>query len=183
MNKDFPVRGLADLDRYLAEFPKQMQKAALRQALTAAAKPIRDEARLRAPSKTGKLARAIKTGSPRQNEDGSFSISIRLTGPDAYLGHFIEYGVSPHLIARKGARRGRAGLAAAKSQGEKVGGVVKIGDEFVSGIISHPGFAARPFMRPALDLKAEEAVQAFGDRIRSFIEDKTGFAAPVDEAA
>lgn len=183
MSKDFPVRGLADLDRFLAEFPKKMQKAAYRQALTAAAAPIRDEARARVPKKSGALARSIKTGSARQNEDGSFSVSVRLTGRDAYIGQFIEYGVAPHLIARRGGRQGRAGLAAAKSQGVKVGGVLAIGDEFVSGIISHPGFVAHPFMRPALDLKANEAVAAFAARIRAYIEDKTGFAAPIDEAA
>lgn len=183
MSKQFPVRGAADLDKFLAEFPAKMRKAAYRQALTAAAAPVRDEAKLRAPKESGVLARGIRTGSARQNDDGSFSISVRLTGRDAYIGYFIEYGVDAHLIARKGGRIGRAGLAAAKGQGVKVGGVLKIGDEFVSGIISHPGFTARPFMRPALDQKAEAAVAAFGGKIRAYIEGKTGFAAPADEAA
>jgi len=38
-------------------------------------------------------------------------------------------------------------------------------------------------MRPALDTKADDAVKAFADRIRSYLEGKTGFAAPLDEAA
>lgn len=184
MSKDFPVRGLAELDRFLAAFPKKMQTAAYRQALTAAAAPIRDEAKLRAPRKSGRLAAGIKTGSPRKNQDGSFQVSVRLTGPDAFVGHFIEYGVSPHLIAKAvGGGRGRVALRKAVGDGQKIGGVLKIGDDYVSGVISHPGFAAHPFMRPALDLKADEAIQAFADRIRAYIEGKTGFAAPLDEAA
>jgi len=61
--------------------------------------------------------------------------------------------------------------------------VMKIGDDFVSGIISHPGHAAHPFMRPALDIKGVESVQAFAGKLAAWLEGKTGFAAPVDEAA
>lgn len=191
MSKDYPVRGLADLDRYLAEFPAKMQKAAYRQALTAAAAPIRDEARLRAPKKTGKLARAIKTGSPRQNEDGSFTISVRLTGPDAYVGHFLEYGVAAHFILagdsgfspRMLGKRGKSGIDIATRGGKGGRQVLAIYGQYVSGAVHHPGFAAKPFMRPALDAMAGEAVAAFGARIRAYIEGKTGFATPVDEAA
>lgn len=184
MSRAFPVKGLAELEKFLSVLPQNMQKQAIRQALTAAAKPIRDEARLRAPKQSGKLARAIRTGSPRQNEDGTFSITVRVTGNEhAFLGYFFEYGVRPHLIARKAAKRGPAGLKAAVSQGEKIKGVMKIGDDFVSGVISHPGFRPQPFLVPALDIRAADAVQAFSGRIRDFIEGKTGFAAPVDEAA
>lgn len=181
MSRDFPVTGLADLDRYLSMLPGNLQKGAYRAGLTAAAKPVRDEARLRAHKKSGKMARAIKTGSPRQNQDGSFSVMISLKGEHAFIGFFEEYGVAPHLIAPKAKGLGPAGLKAAASSGAKVGGVMKIGDEFVSGIIHHPGHAAHPFLRPALDVKAEEAVLAFAARIRDYIEGKTGFAAPVDD--
>lgn len=188
MSRDIPVKGLKELDAYLSALPMQMQKAAIRQALTAAAKPVRDEARRLAPKESGKMARSIKTGSPRQNQDGTFSISVRLDpkGNDhAFLGLFFEYGVKPHLIARKVAKRGPAGLKAAVNNGEKVGGVMKIGDRFVSGVISHPGMVAKPFMRPALDFTADEAIKAFATKIRDFLENKTGFIAPVafDEAA
>lgn len=179
-----PVSGLKELDRFLSVFPKNMQKAAVRQGLTAAAKPVRDEARLRAPKQTGKMAKAIKTGSPRQNPDGTFSVSIRLDGEHSFLGLFHEYGVAPHLIARTGKGEGRVAVRkAAAGEGTIQGGVMKIGDDFVSGIISHPGHAARPFMRPALDAKADEAIKAFGDKIRAYMEGKTGLVVPVGEAA
>lgn len=184
MSAQFPVKGLKELDAYLKALHMNMQKAAYRQALTAAAKPIRDEARLRAPKRTGAMAKSIKTGSPRQNQDGTFSVSIRPSGRHDFLALFHEYGVAPHLIASTGKGEGRVALKkAAEGTGTVTAGVMKIGDDFVSGIISHPGHRAQPFMRPALDAKANEAVKAFADKIRAYIEGKTGFAAPMADAA
>ncbi len=184
MSKSFPVTGLKDLDAYLSALPKNMQKAAYRSALVAAAAPIRDEARLRAPKESGAMAKAIKTGSARQNPDGTFSVFVRLDGTHSYLGLFHEYGVKPHLIAATGKGEGRVAVKkAAEGRGKVKARAMKIGDDFVGGIISHPGHRAQPFMRPALDAKANEAVQAFAGRIRAFLEGKTGFVAPMDEAA
>ena len=184
MTSQFPVKGLKELDAYLSAFPAKMQKQAYRSALVAAAAPIRDEARLLAPKRTGAMAKSIKTGSARQNQDGTFQVSIRLTGPHAFLGVMHEYGVAPHLIARTGKGEGRVAIRkASEGPGTVQNGVMKIGDDFVSGIISHPGHRAHPFMRPALDAKADEAVKAFAGKIRAFMEGKTGFVAPLDEAA
>lgn len=180
MSKQFPVSGLKELDAFLSHLPMNMQKGAYRAGLTAAAKPIRDDARARARKSSGKMARSIKTGSPRQNQDGSFSVTISLKGPHAFLGTFHEYGVRPHYIARTGKGEGRVAIRKAKAgEGTVDAQVMKIGDDFVSGIISHPGHMASPFLRPALDTRADEAVKAFADRIRAYIEGKTGFAAPL----
>lgn len=181
------VKGLKELDAFLSALPKNLQKGAYRAGLTAAAAVIRDEARLRAPKRTGKMARAIRSGSPRQNQDGTFSIRVSLDkGEHGYLGLFHEYGVRPHLIASTGKGEGRVAVRKAKEgRGTVNAKVLKIGDDFVSGIVSHPGHAAQPFMRPALDAKWKEAVEAFRVRIISYIEGKTGFnaGAALDEAA
>lgn len=187
MSRQFPVTGLKELDAYLSMLPINMQKGAIRAGLTAGAAIVRDEARLRAPAQTGKMARAIKSGSARQNQDGTFSIQVRLDprgNNHAYLGLFHEYGVAPHLIARTGKGEGRVAVRKAADGKGKVGGkAMKIGDRFISGIISHPGHAAHPFLRPALDAKSDEVVKVFAARIRDYIEGKTGFAAPLAEAA
>lgn len=196
MSRAFPVKGLAELDRYLSALPKNMQKGAYRAALTAAARPIRDEARLRAPKRTGQMARSIKTGSARQNQDGTFSVSIRLEGPHAFLGYFHEYGVAPHLItisddlasqveARLGpSKTGRSRTTVVGRANRMIKeGSLKIGENFVGDMVRHPGHAAHPFMRPALDAAADDAVLAFAAKIRSYLEGKTGFVAPLDEAA
>lgn len=179
MSRTIPVKGIKETMAFLEAFPMRIQKGAVRSGLTAAAKPVRDEARLNAARASGKMAKAIKTGSPKVEEGGRVTIKVRLAGPHSFLGKFIESGVAPHLIARTGAGQGRVAVRKAfEGRGEVEGGVMKIGDDFVSGIIQHPGFAAKPFMRPALDTKAEEAVQAFAGRIRTYLKDKTGFTAP-----
>lgn len=186
MTRDAPVKGLAELDKYLSALPMNLQRGAYRAGLTAAAAVVRDEARLRVPKKTGKLARSIRTGSARQNQDGTFSIRVGLYGPQGYIGRFIEYGVAGHFISA-----GNSGLSARKltqklgreGSSESGGGAMKIGDKWVSGTVFHPGFPAKPFLRPALDIRADEAVAAFAVRIRAYLEGKTGFITPLDEAA
>lgn len=209
MSNSFPVKGLRELDNFLSAFPKNLQKGAVRSGLRAAAAIIRDEARFLAPHRTGKYARSIKTGSPRQNQDGTFSVTVR-TDPrgnnHAFLGLFFEYGVAPHLIrargslatTKKGANAVGVGdvvlssrIATRKARNEGLGSDVetralKIGNNFVSGAVLHPGFSPKPHFRPALDNKAQEAVRAFADQITNYLHGKVGIEGPyvdVGEAA
>lgn len=188
MSAAFPVKGLKELDAVLTHLPANLQKGAYRAALTAAASVIRDEARMRAPKQTGLMARSIQTGSARQNSDGSFSVKVRFNGKTdrggnnhAFLGLFIEYGVAPHFIKAGDSGKSARVLTKASKRGDVTGdivtGAMKIGDKFISGSVFHPGIPARPFFRPALEVKAGEAVQAFAERIRAYIEKKTGFDA------
>lgn len=191
MASNFPVRGLKDLDAYLAALPERMQKQAYRQALTAAAAPIRDEARQNARRQSGKMARSIGTGSARQNQDGTFQISVRLDPKKehGFLGIFHEYGVQPHLISvtegekpKATKRDGRVVALSIKTINKRVrSGSLVIGKHFVGPVVEHPGHASHPFLRPALEAKRDEAVAAFAAKIRAFLENKTGFAAPAPE--
>lgn len=186
MSRRFPVTGGKEIAATLAALGKRIESQAMRSGLTAGAAVIRDEARQRAPKDTGAMAKSIKTGSPRKNQDGTYSVSIRLVGKHAFLGLFHEYGVKSHLIASTGKGEGRVAVRKAKDgTGEVNSGVMKIGDRFVTGILTHPGHAAHPFMRPALDARAADAVKAVRDRIVAVVEGKTGFNidAGVDEAA
>lgn len=198
------LKGGPELMTFLQAFPERIQKGALRSGIRAAAAPIRDQARLLAPKETGQMAKSIKTGSPNL-QDGVLSVKIRLKGPHAFLGVFHEYGVRPHVIRAKGSDTvtpkganavtvggtilsSRIANRKGRSEGfSEEGGALKIGGEFVSGAVMHPGHSARPFMRPALDMKADEAVNAFGAKVRAYLSSKTGFTAPdtleVDEAA
>lgn len=190
------MKGLKELHAFLAAFPGKVQTRAMRSALTAAAKPITEEAKMLVARKSGQLARAISTGSPRKNQDGSFSVSIR---PDpkkkhSFLGYFLEYGVQPHLITvqedekpKEVRRDGRVRTRSMKFINKQVrSGSLVIGQHFVGPVVHHPGHAAQPFLRPALDAKWREAAQAFADRLASYLKGKTGFTAPgvqLDEAA
>lgn len=186
MSRTSPVRGGKDIAAALTALGKRIETQAVRSGLTAAAAVIRDEARVRAPKQTGKMAKSIKSGSPRRHQDGTFSVSVRLVGDHAFLGFFHEYGVAPHLIARTSGGEGRVALRKAfDGKGTIKARPMKIGDRYVSGILQHPGHAAHPFLRPALDAKADEAVSAFRNKIVAVVEGKTGYNidAGADEAA
>lgn len=189
MAKQVSVKGLRELDRFLSALPKNMQQNAYGAGLRAAAKVVVTEARIRAPKASGKMAKAIKSGSVRRNADGHMAISVRLDprGNDhAFLGLFHEYGVAPHYI-----NAGNADVSARKlTQSVRRGGddagadVLVINGSLVSGAVLHPGHAAQPFLRPALDIRADEAVRAFAGAVKGYLEGKTGFIAPgLDEAA
>lgn len=185
------VKGLKELDAFLSALPKKLETGAYRAGLTAAAAVVRDEAKLRAPKRTGKMARAIRSSSPRKNQDGTFSIKVYVDGrrEHGFLGIFHEYGVSPHFIKAGDAGMSAKLLSRASRRGDVTGEVatkkLKIGDNYISGSVIHPGHAAQPFMRPALDAKWQQAVEAFRVRIIRYIEGKTGFnaGAVLDEAA
>lgn len=199
------LKGLRETFAFLDAFPAKIQKGAIRAGLTAAAKPVRDQARQNIESKSGTTARAVRTGSPRINQDGTVSIRIRMAGKNSFIGRLLEYGVRPHLITAGDSkydvrtlnkRAGRGGGLEQRDNGlikvsgyeyEKVvhtrDGVehrtLVIDKHFVGGAILHPGFAPKPFLRPALDTRAGDAVNAMGERMRRYLKDKTGFTAPV----
>ena len=177
---DIPITGAPELLQFLRAFPERLQKGALKSAATAAAKPIRDEARLLARKQSGLMAKAIKTGRPQIDQAGNVSVRIRLRGPHAFLGVFNEYGVAAHFISAGDSTVSTRLLnRAAKRDGvEAAGEAMKIGNNFVTGAVQHPGTPAHPFMRPALDNKAREATAEFGKRIVSYLQQRTGFTGP-----
>jgi HK97 gp10 family phage protein len=143
---------LADL---MAQLPVEVETKILRNALAEGAIVIRDKARALAPKKTGGLRRAIVTsrGKPRE---GQVVVKVRLRrgrGWHGALGHLMEYGVAAHQIW---------------VHSDKVSLVINgvpIGKH-----VTHPGFAPKPFMRPALDAKAGEAVQAVAGYLTHYLQ-------------
>lgn len=185
---EFAVKGLKETLDMLAQLGPRIERQAIRSGLTAAAGVVRDEARLRVPRVTGLTAGSIRSGSPRKNQDGTFSITVSARGNrHAFVAYFIEYGVRPHLITARGAKGVELGgktvsarTANKAMRGEGIASDVadrslKIGDRFVGPVVSHPGFAARPFLRPALENRAQEAIEAFRVKIVAVVEKKTGF--------
>jgi HK97 gp10 family phage protein len=145
MEISYQIKGGKELADLLTKLHIEVETKLVRGGLKAGANIIRDEAKRLAPRKSGAMANAIKSSSSAPNASGQIVARVRLSGKHAFLGRFMEYGVLPHLIFVKG-------------KGSLVIDGVPIGKQ-----VLHPGFAARPFMRPALDSKAQEAVQAFGD--------------------
>ena len=157
------LKGGPELLRFLDELPKNLERNVIRGGLRAGAKVIQQQAKANVPVKTGQLKRAIGIGT---RTDGSrLSSYVKLRGSGSYLGLFIEYGVAPHLISvadeDRPVRKGRKVGIGTINKMVKRGSLI-IGGNFVGPMVMHPGHAAKPFLRPALDQKGAEAVNAVG---------------------
>lgn len=197
------LKGGPEVLAFLEAFPKRVQQNALRSAMIAGARIIRDEARANVPVSSGAVRSTIKTSSPRAFAGDKATVKVKLLGYESYIGYFLEYGVAQHFVTPGDSQyhvktlNRRTTLAGAEKQSNgmvKVNGstyvrtfqtkdgpedrVLKIGNHFVGGAILHPGFAARPFLRPALDRMSDAAVAAIGARLAEYLKDKTGFSMP-----
>lgn len=194
---DAAVKGLKEVLDMLSQLGPKIERQALTSGMRAGGNVVRDEARMRAPKRTGRMAKAIVTGSPRKNQDGTFSVRVYVDErkPNGFLGWFHEYGVAPHLVTvqdeekpTRTLRSGRVEQWSMKFINRAVkGGSLVIGQNFVGPVVQHPGHRAHPFMRPALDAKQTEVVNAIRAKIIDVVEGKTGFnigaAVGLDEAA
>lgn len=175
MSQTLGLKGAPELLDVLDRLPNNIVRNVLRGGLRAGAKVIADEARLYAPFESGALEAAIKVKTGTEN--GQPRAWVKLSGPHAFLGPMMEWGVLPHLISvrdeEKPTRKTRHGLKKL-SMGtiNKMvrRGSLKIGEHFVGPVVQHPGHASRPFMRPALDNKADEAINAMGQYIADRIQ-------------
>lgn len=158
---EIPITGLSDLQALLDTLPVRVEKNIMRAALRAGAMVIRDEAVRLAPEgqpsaeakKTGAapgdLRRSIRISTRVRAAAGWINVRVVAGDKKAWYAHLIEMtGAAAHWIRPKGHK-----------------------SLFLAGIfkeaVYHPGFKPRPFMRPALDGKAEEAINATADYIRN----------------
>jgi len=159
------VSGLAALQKFLDELPVKIEKNILRSALRKGAVVIMAEAKQRCPvglptneaakkygGYPGALRDSIRVGT--NYRAGRVTASVKAGGKtkkqgDAYYAHMVEFGTRAHVIktvTRKGS--------------------LVIGGRFVGRSVQHPGARPRPFMRPSLDGKAQEAVIAVGEQMK-----------------
>lgn len=164
-------RGGAEVRRYMAELPGQIERKVLRGAARAAADVVADEAKLRLGGRradTGDgaevlIADAVKVAT--RQEPGLIIAKIRLKGPGAYVGRWLEYGTAPHLISvADSVRQGRSVNRINRLARE---GSLVIGDTFVGASVHHPGARPQPFLRVSLDTRESEAFAAAQSYINS----------------
>jgi hypothetical protein len=145
---------MAELGKFLAELPQKMARNVLSGGLRAGAIPIRDDARSRIHDVSGDLAKGIKVKT--KTRGATVIARVVVTGDHAFIAHMLEYtGAAPHLIT---AQHGNA---------------LDIGGKFVA-TIHHPGFQAKPFLRPALDAKAAEATVKAAEYIKYRLATRNG---------
>jgi len=170
---DYRLRGFSELKSFLDDLPGKVQRNIARGALRAAATPVMQAAKALAPvgppSNEGKrlyggyagLLRDSIRLKPRRARDGKTILGLvaggRVRGKgDAFYAHIVEFtGAAPHVITAQNRKS------------------LSVGGLFFQSV-KHPGMRARPFMRPALDSKAQEAIVAAGEYVKKRLATKEG---------
>ena len=145
------IDGLADLERALRELPDRVAKNGLRASVYAGAKVIRDEARQRAP----KAAQAL---GPNQPPPGTLKRSVIMKHVPELSGQTRQ---TFFVLVRHGKKYRKQGKKGNLSQDAWYWRFVEFGTRKMR---------ARPFLRPALEAKRREAVQAMKERLADRIE-------------
>lgn len=141
MAEEIEVQGLRELHQALQQLPVRMEKNILRGAIRAGARVIYEEARRRAP--------VLKDADPRRIM-GALAKSVRIMSPNLRNGT-IKGGVMAggKATVGRGANKVQANAWYA---------------HFVEyGTVNMP---AQPFLRPAVDSRAQTAIEATGQYIR-----------------
>ncbi len=152
---DVHVSGLKELAAFLDELPTKIAKNVMRGSLRAGMKVVQAEAKSTSAfaDKTGLLRAGLKIGT--NSRGGTVTASLKAKGKHGFIAPWLEYGVKPHVIKAKD------------------GGALSFGGGVFQSV-NHPGIRPRPFMRPALDGMAQEAVIAAAEYMRQRLADKHG---------
>ncbi len=157
-------RGGAEVRRFIAQLPNQLETRVLRGAARTAANVVADEARRRLGGKRAEtaggamvlIADAVKVAT--RQVPGAVVAKVQLKGEGAYVGRWLEWGTAPHLITvHDSVREGRSVNRINRLARE---GSLVIGSNFVGASVQHPGAQPSPFMRVSLDLRETEAIAA-----------------------
>lgn len=136
------IKGLDALQKLLDTLAPRIEKNVMRGALREGAKVLLAEATYRAPSRSGTLVSTLKIGT--RAKGGTVTSYVK---SDHFYARFVEYGTKPHEIRPKHAK-----------------------SLFIAGVfgtlVKHPGARPHPFMRPALDAGAQEAVIASAEYMK-----------------
>lgn len=139
------IKGFSALQKMLETLPAKVEGNILRSALRQGAKTIAEEAKAQVPVRYGDLRDSIRTSVKMKN--GKVMAVVKAGNKKAWYWRFVEFGTGAHKIT------GKDGKALAIG-----GGVYKS--------VDHPGAKPTPFMRPAMDGKSAEALQAIGEQIK-----------------
>ena len=155
MTVTLDLKGIDEFDRMLQELPKAVANKLGDAALRAGGRVIAAEARRLAPKRLKSKITVGGTGEPPPNATTRVQAVGLLKSKHSRLAHLIEYGTAAHRIMPK-----RGGKLAFEVNGRLV----------VTTKVEHPGAAPKPFLRPAGDTKAQEAIDRIGENLGQGIE-------------
>jgi HK97 gp10 family phage protein len=165
MARDVNIKGGKELNAFLQTLPVKIERNIMRSALRFGARTIANEAKNNVPVESGDLRKSIRTGSSGRR--GKVEAYVRAGNKKAWYGLFVEMGTAAHMIKTKN----RSALKFAGADGM-----------VFTKNAEHPGAKAKPFLRPALDNKADEAIAAVAQRVRERLT-KEGINIPAPEGS
>ena len=147
------IKGGAELNKFLQQLPAKIEQSVLRGALRAGANVVMAEAKANVPVASGQLRDGLKVSTSSRR--GRVTAKVKATGKHAHIAPWLEYGTAAHKIVAK------------SKKGLFFGGL------FVKGV-QHPGARPKPFLRPALDGRAQDAVVAAAQYMKRRLATKNG---------
>lgn len=147
------ITGLKELQALLDTLPAKLEANVMRGALRAGMKPVQADAKAHAAHASGLLRDGLKIKT--RSKGGRVYAVLRTTGKHSFLANWVEYGTAAHTITAKN----RKGLS--------------FGGLFFQSV-DHPGAKPHPFMRPALDARAQDAVVAAAEYMKKRLATKQG---------
>jgi HK97 gp10 family phage protein len=154
------ITGLDELQRLLDELPALVERKLMRGGLRAGTKVLLTHAQRHINDRTGALSKSLRVKT--SGRQGKVTATLTAGNKKAFYAHMVEHGTAAHFIKPKKRKSlFLAGLARETAH--------------------HPGAKKKPFMRPALDGGAVEAVDAMAAYLRTRI-DKENLKRLPDEA-
>lgn len=170
------VKGLDALQKYLDTLPKKVEANIMRGALRAGMRVVSGDAKGRVRHRSGDLSRNLKISTKLFR--GIVKCMLAAKGFEGMKAIWLEFGTRAHLISvQEGekqqymTRRGELKTVSMTTINRMV---LQIGNRFVGKTVQHPGARPFPFMRPALDSQAQNALVAAGNYIKTRLESKHG---------
>jgi HK97 gp10 family phage protein len=154
------VRGGRELQEFLSQLPAKMEANVVRGGLRAGAKVISDAIRENCPEDSGLLKKSIKISTSIKS--GTVLVKIKTGDKKAWYAHIVEFGARPHDLSR--------GMTAR----EERGGLISLGE----GSRLHPGSRATGFIRKALDVNEQKAIDVAMDYMRNRLRTKHDLDVP-----
>ena len=164
MSTNIHIKGFDKIAKAISEFPAKVEANITRGMLRAGAKPMLEAAKQNVPvgepneknrrlygGYVGALRDSLRISGRINALKGNVTVSVKAggknkkTGADTFYAHMVEFGTRPHSVSKKG-----------------------------KGDPTHPGTSPRPFMRPAFDSQAHNAIIAAGEYAKKRLATKHG---------
>lgn len=147
------IKGLAELEKFMDQLTPKIEANVARGALRAGMAVVKPVAVSNIHQVSGELAKGLKIGTRRRG--ALVTANLKATGKHRSIAHLVEFGTQPHNITAK------------------FGGMLSFLN-ILRKTVMHPGARPHPFMRPALDSQARNAVNATAEYMKTRLATKEG---------